>query len=383
MKGLLVFLLVAPLVAQTFNSGSNGSDGALNLVTPGIVEYDPAAMGLDLDGDGVMHFTTINVGVGVTLKFRATKWNAPVYWLASGNVTIAGSLDLNGERGHIAANRLVDRVPAIPGSGGFAGGVGNLGGAGQPGSSGSGPLGGRTVMNSENCGRNPSNQFLVPLNAGSGGAGSTVEGNGGGAGGGALLIASSGAINALGPIQANGGGVGANAGGGNAGGGGGGAIRLVANTIAVSGTITALPGCGVRGVPATRLEAFSVTGTGTIDPNPVISTPVASFVPSAGAPPSVRVTSIGGIPVPASPTGSFVVPDVVVNSGAAVTVLVEAKNIPRGTKVSLIFYTENAPDQTILTGDLSGASDALTTASASVTLAPGYSKGYAKANWVQ
>ncbi|MSV28712.1 MAG: hypothetical protein EXQ52_08200 [Bryobacterales bacterium] len=71
------------------------------------------------------------------------------------------------------------------------------------------------------------------------------------------------------------------------------------------------------------------------------------------------------------------------HSGGAVTVLVEAKNIPRGTKVQLIFFTENAPDQTILTDALSGATDALTTASASVTLAPGYSKGYAKASWVQ
>jgi len=32
--------------AQSFDSGSNGSDGALNLTVPGTVDFDPATLGL-------------------------------------------------------------------------------------------------------------------------------------------------------------------------------------------------------------------------------------------------------------------------------------------------------------------------------------------------
>src|SRR6266496_2324782 len=88
--------LSAPVSGQ-ITSGSNGSDGALNLTTPGTVLFDPIAMNLDADGDNVFHFTTINIGAGVTVRLTNTKLRgrAPV-WLATGAVTIAGTIDLNG-----------------------------------------------------------------------------------------------------------------------------------------------------------------------------------------------------------------------------------------------------------------------------------------------
>ena len=40
-------------VAQSFSSGSNGSDGALNLTTPGTILFDPKAFNPPLDPDVV------------------------------------------------------------------------------------------------------------------------------------------------------------------------------------------------------------------------------------------------------------------------------------------------------------------------------------------
>ena len=38
---ILAFALTAPLLSQTFDSGSNGSDGALILTTPGEIFFNP------------------------------------------------------------------------------------------------------------------------------------------------------------------------------------------------------------------------------------------------------------------------------------------------------------------------------------------------------
>src|SRR5258708_38441975 len=70
---------------QVFSSGSNGSDGALNLTTPGTIVFDPRSFNpaLDPDGDNVYPFTTINIAAGVTVKLSATYLNGPGFWLAS------------------------------------------------------------------------------------------------------------------------------------------------------------------------------------------------------------------------------------------------------------------------------------------------------------
>jgi hypothetical protein len=76
-------------MAQTFNSGSTGADGAwaLSSTPPGtVVEFNPLAFTpvLDADGDSVYHFTTITLPEGVTVRLRADKAGAaPLHWLAT------------------------------------------------------------------------------------------------------------------------------------------------------------------------------------------------------------------------------------------------------------------------------------------------------------
>ena len=94
----LIPVLLMPLAAQVFNSGSTGADGALNLTTPGTVVFDPKTFvpPLDPDGDGIYNFTTINIAAGVTVRLRGDIINAPVVWLAQGAVTINGAIDAAG-----------------------------------------------------------------------------------------------------------------------------------------------------------------------------------------------------------------------------------------------------------------------------------------------
>src|SRR5882762_10024 len=111
---------------QTFNSGSNGSDGALNLTTPGTIIFDPKTFNPPLNpaGDNVYNFTTINIAAGVTVKLSSKVLSGPVYWLAQGAVTIDGTIDLNGEDGAPNTKLASTRIPAAGGAGGYSGGIG-------------------------------------------------------------------------------------------------------------------------------------------------------------------------------------------------------------------------------------------------------------------
>ena len=89
-KGRLVFALSIAALAvwfssvslvhvQPFDSGSNGSDGALNLTQTGApIEFDPGALGIDADGDNIFHFTTINIATGVTMRLTVRKLHGPL-----------------------------------------------------------------------------------------------------------------------------------------------------------------------------------------------------------------------------------------------------------------------------------------------------------------
>jgi hypothetical protein len=101
-----LFALGLPLsvAAQTFDSGSTGADGALAFpeAQPGdVILFD--RQGLDPEGDNVYHFTTITIPAGVTVRLSAERLGIlPVVWLATGDVQIDGTLDLNGEGGQPA-----------------------------------------------------------------------------------------------------------------------------------------------------------------------------------------------------------------------------------------------------------------------------------------
>lgn len=372
---------------QTFNSTSNGSDGALSYTTPGTVVFDPKASNppLDPDGDGIFHFTTITIGAGVTVRLRGDVYNAPVVWLAQGAVLINGTIDASGQNGFTATSAGT-RSLSVPGSGGYAGGYSGF--SGSPPGAGLGPAGGgRCSVNSSygQGGGFTGSQFLVPLIGGSGGGGATGTNDNGGAGGGAILIASSVSLSGAGSISVRGGNF-----SGNSGGGAGGAIRLVAPSVTISGALITtgsfIAGCGPGSGSANgvvRVEAFDAATTAYNVPSGSLykATPHGLYLTSFAIP-TLRVLSVGGLPVTTSPTGTFSVPDVTVNSSSPLPVAIEASNVPVGTIVTLTIFTENAPDQIIQSTPLAG-SVALSTASASVTLPTGFSRGFLRATFTQ
>ncbi len=380
LASVMALITAATLSGQSFTSGSNGSDGALTLTTPGTIDFDPKTFNppLDPDGDNIYHFASITIGTGVTVKLSGNVLHGPVYWLAQEAVQIDGTVDLDGAPGHAVPTSLADRTLSTPGAGGYAGGLGTFNGTSAA-TAGNGP-GGGPVSCGGTRGTNTSNQFLVPLIGGSGGGGSNCAANtgGGGAGGGALLIASSTSIAVGGTISANGGN-----GASSSGPGAGGAIRLTAPVISGAGSLRASTAAGgFAGI--VRLEAFQQSFSGTLAAGQVYkATPVNTFLPSnLTPPPTVRVVRVGGVEVNPTPTGSFQIPDVTINSSSNVTVDIEAQFVPLGTVVNLKVSSENFADRSATSTPLQGTLEA-STATATITFPPGFSQGYVKATWTQ
>ena len=272
-------LLLASGLAFAYTSGSTGADGAFNPTTSQSIQLPPS---------GIFNYTSVNIPVGVTINYIKNATNTPVTILATGDVTIAGAIDVS------ATQTLFTNTAGLGGPGGYDGGQGgniggevstwvngyggpNVGGAGigpgggQPGSviipsiiwggsyasitaGGGGSYGVSPASNNNNnnyyCPITPGvvygNTWLLPLIGGSGGGGGVggpvLSGSGGGGGGGAILIAASGSINVWGSILANGGSPaypGGSSGRGSYGGGGsGGGIRLIATTVTGNGSIS-------------------------------------------------------------------------------------------------------------------------------------------------
>ncbi|MGH7207334.1 MAG: hypothetical protein ACREI2_14125 [Nitrospiraceae bacterium] len=325
---------------QTFSSGSTGADGAF---------APTATTTLTLPPNGVFNFTTVNIPSGVTVTFAKNAANTPVTMLATGAVTVAGTISVNGTTG---ANGMFSGPlfnPGAPGGpGGFAGGQGGARDGSSLPSHGHGPGGGPpatvTVFIAGSYGAPASFVSLLPLFGGSGGggasAGSGASGASGGGGGGAIVIASSSSITVNGTIQAKGGDGG---GAGSGGSGSGGAIRLVATQITGTGTLNADGGTGGGRLPGRiRLEAFTLGFSGTIvpaSPTSVLSTstapgPVtASSTPALINLPTLTISSVGGGATPATPGGSYTTADVSLPPGTTnpVPVIITANNIPVGT----------------------------------------------------
>jgi len=386
--------------AQTFNSGSTGADGALNVT---------GTTTLSLPASGVFNFTTVNVPTGTTLKFTKNAANTPVTILATGNVTIAGTIDIQGSGGlHVlgtgvgitggaggpggfdggnGANGTVSTTGGTGrGPGGGTGGTGSSGGAGGGGFAVAGANGGAAAGSSAGVGGAAySDATLLPLIGGSGGGGGGASfgltGNGGGGGGGAILIASSATITLTGSILATAGN-GAVYGftPGIAGGGSGGAVRLIATTVTGSGgTISIAGGAGgvntgnvggVGGAGRLRVEGFTNTMaanvTGGVGASVSTGSPTSVTLPNA---PTLQITSVGGVTAPASPTGSFLAPDVVLPGTTTnpVAVNIAAANVPVGTTLTLTVVGFMGASSTSTSSSLSGTL-ASSTASASVTL---------------
>ena len=226
---LLMVCVAANLNGQSFPSGSTGADGDLIVNTPGVTTFTAVPVG----GGSIYNFKTIQIAAGSTLKLSGAVFPSPLYFLAQGAVTVAGTIDLSGQAGTEPSTPAQRTGPTVPGAGGYGGGSAAF--AGNAALPGLGPAGGVVGACAQLPGGFTGNQFLVPLVGGSGGAGGS---NSGGAGGGALLVASSVSISVTGTITASGGNSIYVGGSAYAGAGAGGGIRLVAPSITGTGTIT-------------------------------------------------------------------------------------------------------------------------------------------------
>ena len=113
---------------------SDGSDGAFNPTSNIEIDLTQAVTGTWSNNNSanagkgiydankwaiVFKYSSVNIPLGVTVTFKNHDTHAPVVWLVSGNVTIAGTVNLN------AGPRISDVIgaltPAEPGPGGFRG----------------------------------------------------------------------------------------------------------------------------------------------------------------------------------------------------------------------------------------------------------------------
>jgi hypothetical protein len=304
--------------------------------------------------NGKWNFTTIEVPSGVTVRFKKNVGNTPVRWLATGDVTINGAVDVGGEFGW---NGFAPGVAAQGGPGGFPGGRGGISfnaSASFVGQPGLGPGGGEPGTAQQT---NPNlrdgkqaeylgvygNAFLQPLVGGCGGGGGASSdvwngGNGGG-GGGAIMIASSRDITLSGVIRANGGYIEwSNASYGGR--GSGGAILLRADRVGGPGTLEAYGGQNNNPNGRIRVEAYTRTLTGGQTPVGVVGLPAANGeLNQAG---TLTIVSVDGVNVAQPPTGNPQTPDVVFTDAGAVNVVVNGTGIPNGTPVQLRITTATA-----------------------------------------
>lgn len=265
---VLLFAATLPFAqGATFQSGSDGSYGPLTVTV---------STNLDLPPDGIFRCTTITVAQGATLGFRRNALNTPVYLLATGDVIINGTIEVNGKSspgsfaGGVAGPGGFDGggggfstvSQSLPGGAGLGPGGGRSGNstAGNPGAAGAGGYGTRAdIWQDSRDGQIYGSALLIPLLGGSGGGG--IDGNkdgGGGGGGGAILIASTTIIrvNTGGAVTARGGVGTTSTQTGN--GGSGGAIRLVAPRVYGAGNLD------VRGSGFNALNSGGLSGAGRV-----------------------------------------------------------------------------------------------------------------------
>lgn len=424
-----LLLVAVPGMGQTFTSGSTGADGALTYAANlGIVVFDPVLAGIDADGDNVFHFTTINIGVGTTLRLFSNRMRnaaAGVVFLATGDVRIAGTIDASAQipaalNTNNAAQFLVNRFTGMPGPGGYPGGVGSKDSVAPQ--SGGGPGGGpagavgadyscyggyaahQTVASTP--GYPPyslvprsavtyGNLNLIPMYGGSGGGGgwgSTAAqiGGTGGAGGGAIRIVSTtkidvagGAINAIGVAGSTVTGTSAGCPGGI---GSGGSVHLIAplvpsiGTIDASGSYAAVAGAALYGGNGYVRVNTGATPAGSSNPpvvvGPLFNPPLPNLTPI----PSLRIVSVNNVPAPVNPQLSYLAPDVQINANTPVQVAISAVNVPVGTVVKLRLSSEFGGDQSVDCIPLAGTATA-STASCTATYPFSVSVSNIRASW--
>lgn len=374
---LAAALLGGPARALTV-PGADGSDGELNITQNTTIDLSNAVKGAwngvnTSPGNGVydptqwavvFRYSKVTIATGATLSFANHPSKAPVVWLVSGDVTINGTVSLDGKFSAKGATIGADGGPGgAPGGDktasvqgpGFGLGGSNFVSPGSPGSF-------ATASTRNDVGRPYGGPSLVPLVGGSGGSyqsgGSNDQGAGAG-GGGAILIASTGTITVAGQVNAKGG----ESGGGYFGdpnglvSGSGGGIRLCASEISGGGVLDASGGTDA-GSGRIRLEAAQVSGSLQATPAPssaLITDPVILWPPDDA--PRVRVTSVNALPV-ATDANSYwkpSPPDLTLAGASLYAVTLETKNVPTDRKVRVKMTpasgTATLTEATLVSGD--------------------------------
>ena len=146
-------------------------------------------------------------------------------------------------------------------------------------------------------------------------------------------------------------------------------MSIAGNLFARGGASGPYNNGGGGGLGRIRLETYSLTlsgGGGTAEA--VQGFPQPLF-PPAGQP-SLAITSIGGLPVPAAPAGSVLAaPDVLLPTGTTnpVAVVLTASNIPLGTAIQVTATPQAGAKTSAISSGLSGTV-ASSTAAASISL---------------
>lgn len=382
---LLASLTITPVVAAPFVSGSTGADGAFAPTANTTVQLPPS---------GVLHYTTVNIPAGVTIKFAKNSANTAVVMLTTGDVAIAGTIDISGGAALWTKYGLVGDINkgGVGGLGGFDGGRGGLQEQNRKGGTGYGPGGGGggTHATDGSCygrvqggggggfasngqvsrclswqnvsylanqrtgyaGPAYGSNTMLPLVGGSGGGGGgggpngwSLPGAGGGGGGGALMLVASGSVSLTGTINARGGNGGAvNNGnctdttfdsGGAGGGGAGGAVRILTPAFSGTGTINVSAGTGgCRPGNGGDGNDFNQNagGHGGVGRSSIEVVSGGTF--SLSVIPTLAITSIGGVAVPPNPSGAgdVTLPGELPNPA---DITISASGIPVGTVVKL------------------------------------------------
>lgn len=364
--------------------GADGSDGALNITQPTLIDLSQAVPGtwnannaanagkgiFDADKWAVVFkYSSVDIAVGKAVTFKNHPSGAPVVWLVSGDVNLGNSavVLLNGS---IAQGGSESDKPTEPGPGGFRGGSSGstytLRGPGfGPGASNFYPSYGDAGLSP--AGPTYGNVQILPLIGGSGGAGQAAT-QSGGAGGGAILVAATGNVvfGAGAAIQA--------AGGGGTYGGNGGAIRIISDTYYSPGYNSCYaPGGPGAGAGRIRIEANTV--------NMLPTTPAASVVPPAAVPvifppsqPKLTVATIDGQSVSNNPQGAFLPnnPTLInIAKTVATHVTINAVNVPSTWTVTVRSTPKNG-DEAIATATKLSGTDASSVWQADIVLPLGY-----------
>jgi hypothetical protein len=122
-----------------------------------------------------------------------------------------------------------------------------------------------------------------------------------------------------------------------------------------------------------RIESYNTSGSLNVNGPSIFSLPFALNLPTTPAP-VVTVSSINGVAINANPFSS---PDIAINTGSAVPVVITATNVPTASTVTLYILSDTQANQSIpvtLAGTIQSS-----TATVNVTFPSGGSRGFVKA----